>query len=539
MSSGGVFPRGGPRATGSVAERRFFDALVNGLPKGWAAWHSLRLRTRENLEGEGDFVIALPDRGAIVVEVKGGAIEVRDGTWLQNGRPMDPLPRDAGHRFRKKLAARLAEQGCRTWIVVATAFPDTAFDREPSQGDVRGAVLGAHDLAYLAEALPALAERLFAGAPRPTQTRWMGALHSIWGETWRPRLSLGSRARRRADDLVALDREQIDLLDLVDHNPRLLVLGGPGTGKTLLAREMLARLRARGKRPVLLCWTSALARELRASGLAHAWTVRELAAELLERAQVPLQSGAPRAQWSPASWDLAPLQAAVDALPVQATFDAVVVDEAQDLTSNDWELVRALAGAGPMWAFADEGQGFWEDRAVPEGLFGASFALKRRYRCPEALARFADLYRRAGAPIEPPSELRVIRASGPGSLADRVALEIRKALADGAAPSDLAVLSLAGQTRTRLCAAGRIGGCEVVRADDDRAAEHVVADTFLRFKGLERPWIIVTELDLGTTRYDVRMHIALSRATVGCVVVATSEEIARDDRLAAVAGSTT
>ena len=35
----------------------------------------------------------------------------------------------------------------------------------------------------------------------------------------------------------------------------------------------------------------------------------------------------------------------------------------------------------------------------------------------------------------------------------------------------------------------------------------------------------------GRERYDVRVHIALTRATLGCVVVATAEEIAADARL--------
>ena len=73
-----------------------------------------------------------------------------------------------------------------------------------------------------------------------------------------------------------------------------------------------------------------------------------------------------------------------------------------------------------------------------------------------------------------------------------------------------------------------------MRADAADAAENVIADTFLRFKGLERPYVIVAELSSGPERYDVRMHVALTRATLACVVVGTEEEIARDPRLAAM-----
>jgi len=90
------------------------------------------------------------------------------------------------------------------------------------------------------------------------------------------------------------------------------------------------------------------------------------------------------------------------------------------------------------------------------------------------------------------------------------------------------VLTLGGQTRTSLGVADRIGSHAVVRADSPATSESIISDTFLRFKGLERPFVIVTALAAAMDhRYDVRMHIALARATVGCVVVATGEQVIR------------
>jgi hypothetical protein len=59
----------------------------------------------------------------------------------------------------------------------------------------------------------------------------------------------------------------------------------------------------------------------------------------------------------------------------------------------------------------------------------------------------------------------------------------------------------------------------------------IVADTFLRFKGLERPFVILCELGLGGDGYAVRMHIALTRALVGLVVVASEAEVEADPSL--------
>lgn len=550
MSVNGLFPRGAPRPTDSAGEQAFFRSLASGLPDGWTAWHSLRVRSESGWEGEGDFVIAVPDRGFLVIEVKGGAIEVRDGQWLQNGKPMARAPREQGHSFARLLIEKLTERGLPTTpaFAVATAFPTCPFSNPPRQGDLDGAVLGQQDLPYLREALESMSERLFASRPAPRDRRFIHVLHQLWGETWTPRLALGDHARLRAEGLVALDQQQLHVLDMLRRNQRCLVTGGPGTGKTLLASEMYRRLYARGAKPVLLCFTNALAAALRATGIDAAFTVRELAADLVIAAGIDLQDGAPPTAWTADTWELVTLSAAADALEAaRERYDAVVIDEAQDLAPNDWELVRGLAEGRPLWGFADDGQGFWDDRHVPKEMFGALFELWERYRCPEPLALFADRYRARRSPSVPPlvqtaepaaitpfDELRVVRLPSATALEQYVAREIHRALSEGLPAAAIAVLSLGGKQRTELCTRDRIGDVSVRRADAPDAGEHVVADTFLRFKGLERPLVIVVELDRGPHRYDVRMHVALTRATVRCVVLATKEELERDERLKAI-----
>jgi len=72
----------------------------------------------------------------------------------------------------------------------------------------------------------------------------------------------------------------------------------------------------------------------------------------------------------------------------------------------------------------------------------------------------------------------------------------------------------------------------LVRADSPEAPHSLIADTFLRFKGLERPFVIVTELTRGAiSQYHRRMYIALTRATVAATIVCTPEAVAADPLL--------
>src|SRR5207247_1060119 len=152
--------------------------------------------------------------------------ELRDGRWWQNGVLMNPQPREQAFHFKQLLLERLEDGRCGPPAHgVATCFPDAAFSVPPSQDDLARTVVGEQDLRWLDQALPSLIERALP-APRPQRGNWVGRLHELWGETWKPRLTLGQRVRINAEDCVMLDAGQLAFLDALQDNYRLLVEGG-------------------------------------------------------------------------------------------------------------------------------------------------------------------------------------------------------------------------------------------------------------------------------------------------------------------------
>jgi hypothetical protein len=220
----------------------------------------------------------------------------------------------------------------------------------------------------------------------------------------------------------------------------------------------------------------------------------------------------------------------------------VVVDEAQDLTDGDWLLVEQCVAGGKLWLFRDERQRFWQARQIPENLIGLRYKLLHGYRTPPALAAVAEAY--VTGVFDPNlvreaierRELTVVACPSESSVRDKVELELDRLFAEGVKPRDIAVLSLRGQSsKDTLAHAKNLGRHRLVRADDPEASANIVADTFLRFKGLERAAIIVTDLGhaQASDNLGVRMHIALTRALVNARIVAPRPVLEADPMLAA------
>jgi AAA domain/Nuclease-related domain len=533
----GLYPREEPRTTESHAEILVYESLKAHLPTGWYAWHSLRLRENDGIFGEGDFVVADPDRGLLAVEVKGGNVEQRDGRWFQNGHAMHTDPRTQGNEFVRKLISRLERDACAPSAYgVATCFPDVSFDAPPDQDDLSRTTIGKQDLPWLDERLKSLMEHALPRSRRP-RGRWIDHLHKIWGETWIPKLGLGHRAHLEDTERAKLDADQFRILDMVEANSNLLVEGGAGTGKTLIAREAACRFAEKGSRVLLLCFTNALAEWLRKSiGIPNVRVAAlgKLALEIKRSSGTAVNEPSDKS-----GWDQLLLEVAADILPrIGRDWDTVLLDEAQDLSAVDWDLMGELSRDKRFWVFHDPAQHFWTDRDLPNFLTRfAQVRLPSSYRCPLPIMALANVYRDAGTLDGAMDSIRggiaegtigIVACPSDSSVPDKIASEIGKFLSSGFKPSDIAVVSVRGQNAARTFGLTRIGAYRLVKADDRKAQNEIVDDTFLRFKGLERPAVIVTDLNLIHDRREVRMYIAITRALSALRIVAPRDAVGVD-----------
>ena len=266
-------------------ERQFAEALHKQCPD-WHVIHSmtyLGASCRRYEEGESDFIVFVPGRGFIVVEVKAAKEFVRDEHgWARfegEGpsrirKPYDTPPWEqasrAMHHYKDYLKGCARCRGMNFGYGFAVCFPRAAVVG-PSLGITRsdarlvdGDPNGYLEVTLTNNDLPRLASRL-----REAMTRWTP--EGLWCDVNRlfealaghDRLELAppaiSRVTEVANGLARLTVEQFNALNaFIPDNRRVAVLGGPGTGKTIIARTQAKVWAQQGKRVLYLCFNKNL-----------------------------------------------------------------------------------------------------------------------------------------------------------------------------------------------------------------------------------------------------------------------------------------
>jgi hypothetical protein len=256
----------------STAERRVFEALANLPAETGTALHSLNLPIHDyKICGELDFVLLLQDL-VLVLEVKGGGVACQGGSWTYTDRYGEvhrsgegPFAQARSGMFA--LRDRLTEEvGDRVLRDIAFGFlvvtPDVDLPRsvewadEAYLGHLRFTAPGG-----LTKALEA-ARRFWRGR-QPGSGPLGGERHRLLTRALRPDFdkvpSLAVRVGALEATFERLTDEQIERLDVIEGNDRVLCTGGAGTGKTFLALEVMRRAVARGERPLYVCRSPLLA----------------------------------------------------------------------------------------------------------------------------------------------------------------------------------------------------------------------------------------------------------------------------------------
>lgn len=531
------------------SERVVYQRLGEELDKDWVVLHSLGLVDHETKRrGEADIVV-LSTRGIFVLEVKGGHVSCRDGKWYfgtpgekEVERKEDPWSQASGAMFAviKRIKADAPElEGLLFGFGVV--MPMERFTTKGMEIDPQ-VLLDKRDFGrnlsfYIGDLerrwRQIHAERGLREPRRPT-VEDIKRIRKVLRPDVESAFSLGSWLNGLEQELLQLTNEQIRISRRLAANPRMIVTGKAGTGKTVLAVQRALTLAERGLSVLYLCFNQLLARHvaetIRGRAGADRVTVRHLhghyrdaiaAAGLLER--LPSATGDQTHAYGVVFPQLY-VEALMETEP--KPFDAVVVDEAQDILTAEHLDALDLTVDGGLES------GRWHLFLDPQqNIYGklSEQAERRLDRISIARDELLDNCRNTrevayqtsilstlevaveGAPSGPSCEC--VFYGSPAEGVARIETELQRLLAADVKPSDIVVLSTRRRENSMIAGHAVLAGLPVRDVADGPAAKSIAFCTMHAFKGLERSVVIAIDLgEIGQDDWAMIHYAGLSRA---------------------------
>jgi hypothetical protein len=517
----------------SDAERRLYRVFA-GLPDDYAVycnrrWHTPRRRGAQ--PAEADFLIAHPDRGILVVEVKGGLIryDPKTDAWFSNDVRLEQSPFAQVQRTRYRLHDVLkasSARGVEYPLGEAVAFPDA--DVRPGDlppGELPERVIDAGDLEDVEPAVVRTFETFGLHDKREVFGRpGVNALTATVAGSIEIKRSLSGQIAETEAALIRLTENQYEILDALDGNQRLLVVGGAGTGKTLLAIEQARRLAAQGFRVLVTCFNQPLgvhlAGQLRAIGRVealhfHGICTRWASDAGLDHERRPDESA--EHYYDERAPEL--LTQAADLLARRV--DAVLVDEAQDFLPDWLDALELLLDdrGGIMFLFADENQAIYRRGFAQPANF-------LRYRLTANLRNSASIHHLLVGHFGEQSvakgpagvEVSVRTWSGERELRHEISSLLTRLREHGVPGEAITVLTGRSTANSRFRRDDTVGSFRLC-ANPKRSNEIRFASVH-RFKGLESTVVILCEMEgLNQSAARSLWYTGLSRARSALILL--------------------
>lgn len=544
----------------SSAEKKIFDWFREAPgTDDWIVLHSLGITTHNRvIFGEVDFFILVPNMGLFALEVKGGRVKRENGIWYFTDRYGNTKSKSRGPFEQAKegvfnivaaLKSKLDLNHKRlsnVFFGYGVMFPDINFDissieEEPWQ--VFDARHGKDVKTFISQLFngskkrweevygPLKREKL----PSVDDIRYISSL--LRGD-FDYALAVSAQLRDADEALIKLTEEQYSCLDQLDDNPRCLIQGPAGTGKTLIAIEEVKKSVANGENVALFCFNTNLAdwlkeyfnntdAELRPSyvGTLHSFMVQTSKdAGILP--PFPSDNNLVQQYYQ----RILPTAAVMARDNESVLFDKIIIDEAQDIITDsylkvlDTYLKKGLK-RGRWTMFGDfSRQAIYTEFSISEIKekledYGSFINFKLRINCRNTKPICKEIETVTG--FKAPSDLWT-KVDGPPvqyvtwSNADEQLKKLKELLdsfkSDNIYPGDITILSPYKKENSIIEA---LKGYDI-RNYSVKDRSHTSFCTIQAYKGLENKIIILVDID--DFSEEQLMYVGLSRARSGLYI---------------------
>ena len=552
-----------PETINNSGERAVYIELRDQLPKKWVVRHHFPfcIKTSYLQEKEADFIVLAPERGLMVLEVKGSAgYESSGGIWYRIKR--DGTREATGNPFEQamstkhKLVEWLAKKACGVakndfpgifgHLVV---YPFGKFTNAVGPTAEPAVMLNYTDMKLIHDRL----ENAFAVWGMPLRARMftsevMQKVERCITDDIKLVPILSAQVQQDNRIIEALTQTQFAAFRGVMGNRRVHVHGGAGSGKTLLAFWAATALAAKGERVLFVCFNRVLASWLARRPDSQTITVMSfhaLAHETISKASIPFtppdETDVDAREEFFANEAPALFAQAIDLLDEHQLprYDAVIIDEGQDFHPDWWFPIQLLLkdpDQGRLCIFSDPAQAGVYGREVGYPAPMTQYQLQENCRnsqriaqyCGNVLRRKLDCYPTSPTGVFPLILNTLTDATQRAQLVRRTVSELFQ---QGFNASQIAILSPYRRT-SRHSALSYIpeinmkplrGGAEDLAA---WSAEKIIwASSIAAFKGLEAECVIITDVPSTTENAHFTLsdaYVAGSRAKYHLIIVPVS-----------------
>jgi ATP:corrinoid adenosyltransferase len=341
----------------SFAEMKLFNALKR-LPDHFTILHSMGLAEHKSkIFSEIDFVI-LSKQGILCLEVKGGRVFRENGVWHfvdrfgnENTKNESPFNQSVGamlslrNYLKKQFGSR--DHIANTLFACGVVFPDIPFNQKGpdiipeivydirnNENELEDYIKGLYG--YWRDKLDDTNQIQTTGLSDHHINKLLEFLRGDFGYV----TSLEFILKRTRDDMLKLTKEQVNRLEMASENPRVLLTGGAGTGKTVISLEHAKRLAITGKKVLYLCFNKSLSEfihyhnnvsEMGNLTITH---FHEVLRQTVSRAGIPFEHHQKDDLYYTKT--LPEAFCDLEGTGVIEQYDAVVVDEGQDLIRYEY-----------------------------------------------------------------------------------------------------------------------------------------------------------------------------------------------------------
>lgn len=558
-----MYPSFIPSGVKSPGEIEIYERLKNDPDThDWIVLHSLDVADhRIKISGELDFVVIIPEKGVLCIEVKAANTISRDqGAWYygrgSEGDARGPFKQvsETMHSLRLKVS-KLAPSLSNVVFWSCVIFPYINFNgKSPEWHDWQlidrtkfsGRSISENLLSVISNARKLLASKQGATWFNPASLEPSPEKCKILANLLRPDFeffeSVEARRMRLNGELKKYTEEQFEALDTMSFNPRVIFQGPAGTGKTLLAMEAARRSAISGKKTLFLCYNRILGNWLKkeTANLPNLITAT-LHGHMLAIAGINYTEG-----FDADFWKSQLPQIAIEKIINDGdanSFDQLIIDEAQDILTPEYldfldlNLTGGLS-SGNCFFFGDfEKQAIYEKH---DSIFTQlsqrfqhvpKYSLRTNCRNTPRIAEFIHLLgnlrphytkiRRPDNQIEP--KLIIFRDTDDQSillnkLLDQLIFDERHT------PQEIVILSRWGDQNAAVNNLPEATKNITASLKSGQKNDKIPYCSIHSFKGMEAPIVIITDIEnIASTESQSLFYVGITRALDKLFILASKK----------------